>query len=148
MNNTTFDFEDGNGPVPAHRHSNGGGWVADTAQVLEAAYVCRNAQIFGYAHVSGNASVFEDARVYGNARVSGNASVFGNAEVSAQVYGIRRSDGYFFVYVNCADGIKRIQAGCRNFSLKEAKHHWKTTRGDTPLGKETMDIIKHLVKWS
>ena len=33
MTNTTFDFEDGNGPVPAHRHSNGGGWVADTAQV-------------------------------------------------------------------------------------------------------------------
>ena len=27
----TFDF--GNGPIPAHKHSNGGGWVADNAQV-------------------------------------------------------------------------------------------------------------------
>lgn len=27
-----FDFEDGNGLVPAHQHKNGGGWVADTAQ--------------------------------------------------------------------------------------------------------------------
>ena len=25
------DFKDGKGPVPAHQHSNGGGWVADTA---------------------------------------------------------------------------------------------------------------------
>ena len=29
----TFDFKDGNGPVPAHQHPNGGGWVADTAKV-------------------------------------------------------------------------------------------------------------------
>lgn len=36
---TTFDFEDGNGPVPAHQHSNGGGWVADTATVADTAYV-------------------------------------------------------------------------------------------------------------
>ena len=26
---TTFDFEDGKGPVPAHQHPNGDGWVAD-----------------------------------------------------------------------------------------------------------------------
>ena len=30
---TTFDF--GKGPVPAHQHPNGGGWVADTATVFE-----------------------------------------------------------------------------------------------------------------
>jgi len=24
---TTHDFQDGNGPVPAHQHANGGGWV-------------------------------------------------------------------------------------------------------------------------
>ena len=35
MTNTYFDFEDGNGPVPAHQHSNGGCWVADTAKVYE-----------------------------------------------------------------------------------------------------------------
>ena len=36
---TTYDFEDGNGPVPAHRHSNRGGWVANTATVAGTAYV-------------------------------------------------------------------------------------------------------------
>ena len=25
------DFNDDNGLIPAHKHSNGGGWVADTA---------------------------------------------------------------------------------------------------------------------
>ncbi len=46
---TTHDF--GAGAVPAHRHKNGGGWVADTAFVDE------------------TACVESDARVYGNARV-------------------------------------------------------------------------------
>ena len=56
-----FDFNDGNGLVPAHQHSNGGGWVADTASV--------DATV----QVSGNARVYGDARVYDNASVSGNA---------------------------------------------------------------------------
>ena len=30
---TTYDFKDDNGPVPAHQHSNGGGWVAATADL-------------------------------------------------------------------------------------------------------------------
>ena len=34
-----FDFRDGNGLVPAHKHPNGGGWVADTARVAETAYL-------------------------------------------------------------------------------------------------------------
>jgi hypothetical protein len=139
---TTYDF--GNGPVAAHQHSNGGGWVADTATVAESAYVDPNACVYDSACVSGNAHVFGNARLYDSAHVSGNARIHGDA----QVYGIRRSDGYFFVYVDCADGIKRIQAGCRNLSLEEAKKHWEETRGGTPLGEETMDIINHLVKWS
>lgn len=36
---TTFDFEDGRGPVPAHRHRNPdgsvGGWVSDEASGQE-----------------------------------------------------------------------------------------------------------------
>ena len=40
-----FDF--GNGLVDAHKHLNGGGWVADTAQVAETAYVGPNAQVYG-----------------------------------------------------------------------------------------------------
>lgn len=44
---TTFDFLDGNGPVPAHQHmySDGsiGGWIADSAWVSGDAWVSGNA---------------------------------------------------------------------------------------------------------
>jgi len=36
---TNFDFGDGNGSVPAHKHMNGGGWVAETASVDASAFV-------------------------------------------------------------------------------------------------------------
>ena len=42
----TFDFKDGNGPVRAHKHVNGGGWVANTANVSETAFVGPNARIW------------------------------------------------------------------------------------------------------
>jgi len=61
---TTFDFQDGNGPVPAHRHTTGGGWVADTATVEETAYVGPDARVYGDAVVFGNARVYGDARVF------------------------------------------------------------------------------------
>jgi hypothetical protein len=83
-------------------------------------------------HISDNAQVSDTAPVSGNARVSGNA----------QVYGIMRSDGYCFVYVPCADKKWRVIAGCRNFTMTEAKKHWgaKTYR-DKQLAKETLAIL-------
>ena len=83
----TFDF--GFGPVPAHKHANGGGWVADTAHVSESAYVGSDARVYGNARVCDNAWVYGDARVYGDALVCGDAWVCGNALVydNAQVYG-------------------------------------------------------------
>lgn len=87
-----FDF--GQGPVPAHQHKNGGGWVADTATVRNSVYVGSNARVYGNAQVLDNAAIFNNARVYGNAivkentnirdnaRVFGNACVSGNAEVA------------------------------------------------------------------
>jgi hypothetical protein len=56
---TTFDFKDGNGPVPAKKHSYGGGWVADTATVAETAFVGPNARVYDKARV------FDDAQVFG-----------------------------------------------------------------------------------
>src|SRR5271163_2670374 len=35
----TFDFDDGEGPVAAHRHPNGGGWIANSASVANSAFV-------------------------------------------------------------------------------------------------------------
>ena len=42
---TTFDF--GAGPVPAHQHPYGGGWVADTAFVADRVYVENDARVVG-----------------------------------------------------------------------------------------------------
>ena len=45
-----FDF--GSGLVAAHKHSNGGGWVADTAFVADSAFVGEFAEVYENARVS------------------------------------------------------------------------------------------------
>ena len=69
---TTYDFQDGNGPVPAHQHPNGGGWVADTATVEETAYVGLNAQVYGSALVEGGVELLCDTRISGVSCVAYN----------------------------------------------------------------------------
>ena len=83
-----FDF--GNGPVPAHQHVNGGGWVADTVEIEDTVFVGPNARVFGkavafgYARISSNAQVFGKAWVYGSACISGNAWVYDDAKVHGE----------------------------------------------------------------
>ena len=100
MTSRTFDFEDGSGPVPAHLHANGGGWVANTAWVFGKAQVADNARVFGTARVSGNARVSDNARVFGKAQVADNAWVFGTARVydNACVFGNARVSGKAWVF--------------------------------------------------
>jgi len=106
--------------------------------------------IFNDAYVSGNAYVFENALVSGNALVAGNAKVNGNSHVSGNLIvtktppSVLRSDGYDFIIAPDSQGEPIITAGCRYFTIEEAKEHWERTRGNTPLGKETMRIIKYL----
>ena len=52
-----------------------------------------------------------------------------------------RSDGHCFMLFDCVDGRPRVLAGCRWFTLPEAREHWHATRRDTPLGEETFDIL-------
>ena len=69
------------------------------------------------------------------------AHLFG-ADLSATnlIDGGQRSDGYRFVgWIK--DGVLQIRAGCRNFTIKEARAHWQSTRANTPLGDETMAIL-------
>ena len=141
----------------------GDAWVFGNAQVFGNARVYGDAQVsgdawvFGNARVSGNARVFGDAQVFGNARVSGDAWVFGNARVfgdaqvfgNARVYGgtialATRSDGYSFC-VFATDAGYALTAGCRFFtSFEAAREHWRTTRGGTQLGDESLAIVDHL----
>jgi carbonic anhydrase/acetyltransferase-like protein (isoleucine patch superfamily) len=80
------DFEDGNGSVPAHRHTYGGGWVAETASVDASAFVGPHASVFERATVTESASVDGSAWVLGDSKVSGHARIRGDSEVSGHAY--------------------------------------------------------------
>jgi hypothetical protein len=80
-----FDFGDGKGLVPAHKHYNGGGWVADTAIVDNTVFVVSTARVFGYPRVH------EDVQIYGTvvgaAIVCGRAKVYGVAGGTCLIQG-------------------------------------------------------------
>jgi carbonic anhydrase/acetyltransferase-like protein (isoleucine patch superfamily) len=104
----THDFKDGQGPVEAHQHPNGGGWVANTASVDDSAYAGPRARVYGDAGVRDNASVednahvFGDAQVYGNARVCDNATASGDAQIggTTQIFGTAWVYGEAWIYGN------------------------------------------------
>lgn len=70
-----FDFDDGNGPVPAHRHLNPlgdlGGWVANSAEVHPSAYVHEGAHVTGKAQIGKQVLLQHGAKVTGEAKISG-----------------------------------------------------------------------------
>ena len=138
---TTYDFQDGKGPVPAHKHSNGGGWVEDTAQVFDAAYVGFYARVYGNARVSGNAEVYGDAEVHGYARVYGDASVKRGSYRSSPLQ-ITRSDGYSFTLQSDSS----VVAGCRDFTMDEALEYWGNP--EHHMHKESYAIVQALISIS
>jgi UDP-3-O-[3-hydroxymyristoyl] glucosamine N-acyltransferase len=83
---TLFEFGDGNGPVPAHRHPNGGGWVADTAHVAPTAFVGPDARVTGQAEIFEHARIDVRARIECNAIIDGAALVTGDAIVTGHAY--------------------------------------------------------------
>ena len=125
---TTFDFGDGNGPVPAHKHPNGGGWVADTATVDETAYVGAEAQVFCDAKVYGNAVVF------GNAWVSSDAEVCGNAIIEKTsdylVVGPAKSSGRFTTAHRDSKIGVRVNCGCFSGTVHEFSRAIEATHKD------------------
>jgi uncharacterized protein YjbI with pentapeptide repeats len=55
-----------------------------------------------------------------------------------------RADGYRFVGW-ATNGVLQINAGCRDFSIKEAREHWGKKRPiGTALGDETRLILDHI----
>ena len=55
-----------------------------------------------------------------------------------------RSDGYTFTIFIEQSGALKITAGCRFFTPDEARSHWRSTRGGTKLGDESLLIVDHL----
>ena len=78
----------------------------------------------------------------------GSAWVSGSARVSGSQVTATRSDGYTFMLAWCADGELRVTAGCRYFTVPEAREHWTKTRGGTRLGDETVAILDLLEKFA
>src|SRR3990172_914487 len=66
---TSYDFRDGKGLVPAHRHVNPegdeGGIVADSAIVSSSVRIGRGSVVFGTARITGNAKIVDNSRISG-----------------------------------------------------------------------------------
>lgn len=75
------DFKNGEGRVFAHRHSNGGGWVADTAYVAESVKVGSGCGVYGVARVTDAVELTGKAMIGGHARVMHNVKLAKNAHV-------------------------------------------------------------------
>ena len=139
-----------------HQHSNGGGWVANTAVVAASAYIGPDARVFGNALVSGKAQVYGHALVYGaaqvfgNARVSGDAWVYGNARVSGNAWAVSPLyiQGTRHAITNSAYGF--LNVGCIKLSFSEWKKQYKAIgkqQGYTPAQiKEYGALIKFAMK--
>ncbi len=63
------------------------------------------------------------------------------ADLSWFIQGPTRSDGYEFKLTKFKDESVMVRAGCRNFTMKEARKHWNDTRKGTLLGNETFAIL-------
>ena len=68
----------------------------------------------------------------------GERAVIGRGAVIQTLF---RTDGYCFALVPLADGGHRVTAGCCDFTPAEAREHWTTTRGGTPVGDETLALL-------
>ena len=75
--------------VDAHRHPNGGGWIANTAKVATSVYVAANSEVFGHAEINGHTIIRGRCRVFGNARIDGDITLLGDVVVkdNARIYG-------------------------------------------------------------
>ena len=138
-NSAEFDFGDGKGQVPAHKHTNGGGWVADTASVADSAYVGPDARVFGRARIRGEARVDGQSIVSENARVGGQSIVSENARIS----GAARVGGQSIVGGNAwVGGNARISG---NENKEETLNKRKNMKEDKEETKEYITGIEVLL---
>ena len=101
----THQFLPEDGPVPAHRHPKGGGWVANTATVADTAYVGRQASVFDFAQVLDRASRRRDGVGPRERRCDGQRQDQGEAVVGHDAQSLRRC-------VDCAIRL-RVRRGRR-----------------------------------
>lgn len=79
-----------------------------------------------------------------SANLSGANLIGADLRGANLIIGGQRSDGYRFLAYREKDGRVFIRAGCRYFTLDDARDHWTRTRGGTPLGAESHALVDHL----
>jgi len=93
-----FDF--GEGPMPAHKHPNGGGWVSNDSTVPESVFVSEDSKVYGGSVLGEYVEVLDGSVVYDSdvgARVIISEAVVDGEEVSPDAiwYGGEISEGEF-----------------------------------------------------
>ena len=86
-----FEMQGQKESIEGRLHTNGGGFVALTADVVETVYVGKNAMVLGEARIKDQVKILDRARVFNEVQisdqvvVSDSALVFGKAELSGEV---------------------------------------------------------------
>lgn len=127
-------------------------WVQDNAAIsgnaqLEGDITVRDdVRIFGNASLKGSVCVRDECLIYGDAYIRGNQKLQYNVVIKEDYhYSVTRTDGYDFMYLPCSDGKMRILAGCRYFTIEEARQHWSDPQYmPERRAKESLNIIDFL----
>jgi len=102
-----------------HLHSNGGGWVQNSANVAASVYVGPWAMVLGNANLSSNVRI-ENTAVVRNATMSGEVKVQDNAFVNTGTYSgnaIIRGQGYAENVIMSENALIGMRARVYNYKL-------------------------------
>ena len=99
-----------------HRHDNGGGWVANTANVAPTAFVGVHAMVYGQAAIRDHAKVYGLAQVFAHAIICDHAEVFGYAAVCDHAVVGNHAKVYGFAQV-CDNAIVRGHAEVFSYAV-------------------------------
>ena len=105
--------------VSGHLHSNGNGWIDNTASVASTVYVAPNAMVLGSSAITGNVSIQNTALVK-DATISGNVIVKENAFIIGGTYSdhaVIKGQSYAENNTMSGNGMMDMRAKVSNYSL-------------------------------
>ena len=100
--------------------------IGDEARIGAYAHIGAEARISGWATIGGGVSIGKWARVGEGAIIGDRASIHSNAVF---VYDLGVADGWRKCLVT-VKGVYHIDAGCRHFTMDEARAHWENHKED------------------
>ena len=127
----THDF--GYGPISAHKHPNGGGWVADDCSVSSDSFIAEDSRVTGGSRVDRGSVVTGGSVVDGRSVVDGGSVVTATTDVLA-LGPIGSRQAVLTVLFN-QPGV-RIVAGCWIGTLDEFEARVKEVHGGATHAQE------------